>query len=147
MDSIRTQHAPSSVATVQQYLSRMEPGHGAIEERSRVAQLCAECLFLFREMLKKLNTSQRFESREQKTAKISLQRSYGRLKIWSDEHQICDGGVDEALIVSWTLQRDALKLLRSIGHILTDSRCISGAKSISGVEHFGACSDLLLRTY
>ncbi|KAJ4392154.1 hypothetical protein N0V93_005777 [Gnomoniopsis smithogilvyi] len=120
MDSARAQEYPDSVSVVQQYLIETEAGFEIIKEHSRVAQICAECLFLFQTALKNVKILRASSLREQQMAKISLQRSYSRLKTWSDDHNVSEGGIDEVLFGSFKLESSVLKLLTSIGQILTD---------------------------
>lgn len=57
-------------------------------------------------------------------AEISLQRSYSRFKTWSDEHKVSEGAIDGVLIESLNLEGHVLKLLKSIGQTLTNSKWI-----------------------
>lgn len=125
MHLIRHQSPPSSVAIVQQYLNETANGQDTPEGLNRVATICAACLSLFKETLRYLEKNRLSWSKEQKTAVISLQRSYGRLKMWSDEHDVTGGGIEEALLGSWGLQRDILKHFTSIGQTLADSKLLS----------------------
>lgn len=126
MESIRSQDVADSVTLVQQYLIGTEPGLGVIERHDIVGLICAECLFLFQIVLKGLSTSLSPPARERQMAEVSLQRSYGRMKMWSDEHKILEGGIDGVLVASRALQRVVLRYLTNIGQILADSRWTPG---------------------
>lgn len=122
MHSILSQNVPNSVGIVQQYVTTTAPSHEYLEERSRVAQICEECLFLLQTSLKNFGASRLSLSADQKLIKISLQRSLGRLKLWSDEHSIPEGGIDSILAESSFLEHNVLKILTSIGEILTERK-------------------------
>lgn len=122
MDLILSQDVPNPVGIVQHYLTATESSREYFEERSRVAQISMECLFLLQTILKKFSTSGMSLSEDQKTTKISLQRSFGRLKLWSDEHSILEGAIDGILAESSSLEHNVLKILTSIGETLTESK-------------------------
>lgn len=123
MDSILSQNDPNSVGIVQHYLTTTEPSHEYLEERSCVAQICKECLFVLQTTLRKFCTSGlSLSANQKKVTKVSLQRSFGRLKLWSDEHSVTGGALDGFLAESLSLERSVLKILTSIGETLTESK-------------------------
>lgn len=122
MESMVSQNVPNSVGILQQYLNATESSYEDLEERSRVAQICEECLFLLRAAIKEVSTSGRFLAPDAKNTKLSLQRSFGRLKLWSDEHSVPEGALDGVLAESSSLERHVLKVLTSIGETLTESK-------------------------
>lgn len=124
MESLRSQDLHSITALVQQYLQDAEPPGTGVEERSHLAQLCSECILLFQIILKTLHANDDSGSEKRKSLKISLERSYGRMKIWSDENGAADGGLDAKLAASRDLQRDTLKYVVSISQALTESKSI-----------------------
>ncbi|KAI3391730.1 hypothetical protein diail_6871 [Diaporthe ilicicola] len=120
MDRVRSKDVRSTEETVQRYLNDAGGSGSRVEERSHLAQLCAECILLFQAILTGLSAPQASESPERKKTVISLRRSHGRMKIWSDENGAADGGLDETLAVSKSLQRDTLKYIVSISQTLTE---------------------------
>lgn len=76
---------------------------------------------MFQKILKHLGSGPKSSSNNQKSAAISLQRSYHRLKIWSDENGVAPGDLESILTASTPLQRETLKLILSIAEILTES--------------------------
>lgn len=107
---------------VQQYLHDAESSPSGLEERSHLAQLCSECILLFKVILNTLPSNGDSVSKEMKTISISLKRSYGRLKIWADENGAIDGTLDATLAASPDLRRDILKYIVSISHTLSESK-------------------------
>lgn len=122
MDSILSQNVPDSVGIVQHCLTTTAPSHEYLEERSRVAQICEGCSVLLQTCLKNFCASRLSLSTDQKLTKISLQRSFGRLKLWSDEHSIPEGAIDGILAESPFLEHNVLKILTSIGETLTERK-------------------------
>lgn len=114
----------------QQYLRDAGQSGTDVEERTPLAQLLAECILLFEIILKALGANDASRSNERKMIEISLERSYGRMKIWSEENGTADGSLDETLAASPDLQRDTRKYIVSISHTLTDSKaiCTSGGQ-------------------
>lgn len=104
------------------YLSGMESGENILEDHDRVARICDECLSLFQMILKHHSKDPLSSSNEHKMAHVSLQRSYGRLKMWSDKHGASSGGIDKILTTSSALKIDALEYLTSIGQTLANSK-------------------------
>ncbi|KAL1848887.1 hypothetical protein Daus18300_013446 [Diaporthe australafricana] len=146
MELLRLQNAHSAEAAVKQYLEDANTSASGVEERSHLAQLCAECILLFQAILRAFGTDQDSGSKERKKLEISLRRSYGRMKIWSDENGAADGSLDGTLAVSRGLQRDTLRYVVSISQALTE-RLISfldikideaGQESISVVRSLTA---------
>lgn len=122
MESIASQNVPNSVGILQHSLTATVASYEHLEERSRVAQLCEECLFILRAIIEDFGTSGRPLAADQKKTKLSLQRSFGRLKLWSDDHSIPEGTLDGVLAESLSLKRHVLKVLTSIGETLTESK-------------------------
>lgn len=124
MEFLRSQDAYSTAALVQKYLRDAESLWTEVEECSHLAQLCSECILLFRIVLKALRSNNDSRSKEWKMMEISLNRSYGRLKIWSVENGIVDGKLDATLAASRDLQRDTRKYIVGISRTLTESKYI-----------------------
>ena len=124
METLRSQDVQSTKALVQQYLENAESLGTGAEERGHLAQLCSECIRLFRIILKSLAANKDTKSKKWRTLGVSLGRSCGRLKIWSDEHGAADGSLDATLAASRDLQRDMLKYIVSISQTLTESKSI-----------------------
>lgn len=122
MESILSGNVPNSAGLVQQYLTATHSSHDYLEERSCVAQICEECLLILQTTLRKFCTFGLSLSTNQKMTKVSLQRSFGRLKLWSDEHNVPGGALDGVLAESSSLERSVLKILTSIGETLTESK-------------------------
>lgn len=124
METLRSQDVQSTRALVQQYLQNAESLGSGAEERSHLAQLCTECILLFRIILKTMAANNDSSLKQWKMLGVSLRRSYGRLKIWSEEHGATDGSLDATLAASRDLQRDTVKYLVSISQTLTESKSI-----------------------
>lgn len=118
------QDVHSVTAVVQQYLHDVESSPTGVEERSHLAQLCSEAILLFQIILKTLPANGDSVSKKGRTMEISLKRSYERMKMWSDENGVVDGGLDATLAASRDLQRDTLKYIVSISQTLTESKSI-----------------------
>lgn len=121
MKSLHSGDAYSPTAIVQKYLEDEQVLETVSQDRSLTAQLCGECILLFQKILKVLNYTGPSSSREHKAFAVGLQRSYSRVKIWSDENGITQGNLDEIFTASPVLQRDTFKLISSISRTLTES--------------------------
>lgn len=122
MDSSVSQDGQSTSVSVQQSLPVTESSSPGVYERSHLAHLCSECMLLFQVILKNLRANNDFQPEQWKLIEISLKRSYGRMKIWSDENGVADGGLDATLAASRDLQHDTLKYVVSISETLTESK-------------------------
>lgn len=124
MDSLRSEDIHSTTSIVQQYLQNTVPSRTGVEDSSHLAQLSSECILLFQIVLKTLRGTGNSESEERRLSNISLERSYGRMKTWSDENGAADGSLDAKLEASPDLKRDTLKYILSISQALTESKWI-----------------------
>lgn len=124
MESLGSQDVDSTTTLVQQYLRDAEPSRTGVEDRSHLAQLCSECILVFEIILKALGVINASRSKERKTMEISLKRSYGRMKIWSEENGAADGSLDAILAASRHLQRDIRRYIVSISQTLTEREYI-----------------------
>ncbi|KAI0856730.1 hypothetical protein F4860DRAFT_491809 [Xylaria cubensis] len=99
---------------INQFLSEASQENQKPDERSLTARLCGESLGLFYELLK-ISTNER-----NSTSDVSLQRSFGRLKLWSDGYGVAAGRLDKVFTNSRMIRTAALKLLGSLAATLTD---------------------------
>ncbi|KAG8156624.1 hypothetical protein KVR01_013575 [Diaporthe batatas] len=120
MESSTSQDVHGGTAIVQQYLQDVDPLGTGMEGQSHLTLLSSQCILLFQIILKALRAKRSSASAERQFLDISLERSYERLKIWSDENGMADGNLDAKLEESRDLQRDTLKYVVSIGQALTD---------------------------
>jgi hypothetical protein len=100
----------------QQYIQDEESSVTGVEERSHLAQLCYQSLTLFHIILKALRVNSDSRTKKRRKVLVSLERSYGRMRIWSGEHGAADGGLDVILAASHDLRRDTL------GHVVSISQ-------------------------
>lgn len=126
MESLESQDVDRIRAFIQQQqcLQDEEPSGIGMGERSHLAQLCSECLALFQIILKALRTSTDSKTKKRRKMLVSLERSYGRMRIWSDENGAADGGLDAILAASRDLRRDTLRYIMSISQTLTESKSV-----------------------
>ncbi|KAI1851129.1 hypothetical protein JX266_003794 [Neoarthrinium moseri] len=120
MDHFKAQGTHDASLHIRQFLEASQTGHGIErpDERSHTARLCAETLALFAEAVRTLSKGENGDI--SKSDRISLERSFGRLKLWSDGHGIARGEVDKTFEGSRKLRRAALKILGSISVTLTE---------------------------
>lgn len=131
MNLLSSQDVCDPAATIQKYLNDADSSASGTEQRSRLAQLSSECIALFQAILRAFSTNKEKESNTQKTVEISIHRSYGRMKTWSDENGVSHGKLDEILGASRALQRETLKHVVSISQTLTDSKIFLKFTTIS----------------
>ncbi|KAL8410007.1 hypothetical protein RB594_008195 [Gaeumannomyces avenae] len=113
------QASQPSPSIVQQYLAQLcHPGDVVDHRSGLVGRLCAECIAVFREILRAISKER--EALNGGEAYTSLERSYGRLRLWSDGHGIAAGKFDEVFDRSKGLRHTILKLLTSISSTLID---------------------------
>ncbi|KAI1739983.1 hypothetical protein F4680DRAFT_420875 [Xylaria scruposa] len=103
--------------TINQFLSGASQDNQKPDERTLTARLCGESLELFRELLK-ISTNERSSTSDPDY--VSLQRSFERLKLWSDGYGVAAGRLDKVFSKSHMLRTAALKLLGSLATTLTD---------------------------
>lgn len=122
MESSTSRDVHSARDFVQQYLDDAESPPSGLEERSHLAQLCSECIVLFQIILKTLPANRDSVSKEMKTMSITLQRSYGRMKLWADENGATNGALDATLAASPELRQDLRTYIVSISQTLSESK-------------------------
>lgn len=129
MESLGSQDVESTSDLVQRYLQDTELTETGVEERGYLAQICSECILLFRVILKTLGKDNDSGTKERKMMEVSLTRSYGRMKIWSEENGAADGVLDATLAASPDLQRDTRRYIVSISETLTESKSTSSSSA------------------
>ncbi|KAL8321172.1 hypothetical protein RB597_007450 [Gaeumannomyces tritici] len=113
------QASQPSPSIVQQYLAQLCHLGDVVDHRSGlVGRLCAECIAVFRETLRTFSKER--EALNGGEGYTSLERSYGRLRLWSDGHGIAAGKFDEVFDRSKGLRHTILKLLTSISSTLIE---------------------------
>ena len=123
MELLKKQEAYDTTQIVRQFLEATPDGSDEESQpntKSLTARLCTENLELFRTIVKQLKKHRNYSKSGTKPHYISLERSYSRLKLWSDNYGVSQGELDEVLAKSRKLRRAALKLLTSIATTLTD---------------------------
>lgn len=122
MELLKKQDICDPGRTVREFLEATP--HASNEEppdtKSLTARLCVESLELFRAIIKRLQKRDDYPRSKSKAHYISIERSYGRLKLWSDSYDISQEELDELLAKSRKLRRATLKLLTSISTTLMD---------------------------
>jgi hypothetical protein len=101
-----------------------------VHDRSLIAQFIARDLQILRQIT--IIISQR--GSVSRPVAISLERSYGRFKLWSDGYGVVAGGLDQPFEKSLILRRATWKLVKEISNIITES-------------NYRICSNLLLLLY
>ncbi|KAI0554262.1 hypothetical protein F4679DRAFT_527697 [Xylaria curta] len=117
MDVSTSIEAYDASLIINQFLSEASQDNQKPDERTLAAQLCGESLELFRELLK-ISINERNSTSD--SDYVSLQRSFERLKLWSDGYGVAAGCLDKVFLKSHMLRTAALKLLGSLATTLTD---------------------------
>ena len=90
----------------------------ALDSFNTTSTLCAQLISHFKLVLNRVETQP-----NGKGISISLERSYSRLKLWSDDYGIAVGNLDGLFGFSRSIRRATQKLLLEIGSILTERKC------------------------
>ena len=119
--SLRKGIVSNTASTIDNYLEEVAHAkeHADPEERSLIAQLCAESINLFRAILRRLERDKTDARAEE--VHTSLQRSLGRLILWSDGYGIATGRLDEVFSTSQDVRRATQKIIVSISRTLVES--------------------------
>ncbi|KAI0101570.1 hypothetical protein GGR51DRAFT_530147 [Nemania sp. FL0031] len=117
MEGLSLMESYDAPLVIRQFLSEAPQNNQKPDERTLTARLCGENLELFREILK-ISTREGYQMSESEL--VSLERSFGRLKLWSDGYGVAAGHLDEVFTGSRMLRISALKLLGSLATTLTD---------------------------
>jgi hypothetical protein len=125
MDSLEALEDHETALDIRQYLETLEQNVHCErpDELSLPARLCSESLGFFQEVLHLVSDiNDRLLPRPER---ISLERSFGQFKLWSDGFGVSNGELDSVLHRSKRLRRDVLKLLRSIAVTLIERESLS----------------------
>lgn len=104
------------------------------------ARLCNAVLMFYKEILRHISK----EVDIKKPVRMSLERTYSLMVLWSDAWGVTDGSLDEIFAKSRKVRRSSLKILLSIANALLESRSLfRGAHNIptlilaanTGVHH------------
>ncbi|KAF5575530.1 ankyrin repeat [Fusarium pseudocircinatum] len=87
-----------------------------LEDKSVTARLCDAALGFYKELLRHLSK----QLDVPKLIRMSLQRTYSLMVLWSDGYGVREGELDDILAKSRNIRRAALKILSSIANILLD---------------------------
>ncbi|KAI0411103.1 hypothetical protein F5X98DRAFT_64653 [Xylaria grammica] len=109
--------ATRATPVLHQFLAGWPYHDQKLDERSLIARLCVETSVLFKQIIKLL-FNDGIPSLE--PHRISLQRSFSRLIMWSNGYGIADGLMDEVFAKSRSLRCSVIHLLASIATTLTD---------------------------
>jgi hypothetical protein len=117
MESFNTKESCHPSLIMRQFLLGSPQCNQKPEIRPLTARLCGKSLELFREILKApaneyCNTA--------RSNLVSLERSFGRFKLWSDGYGIAAGRLDDVLAKSQIIRNATQKLLGSLATTLTD---------------------------
>lgn len=124
MDQLRDQEAYDAATIVHRFLNASSAEGIPPHEESLVTRLCGETIVVFQGITKHLqrhSATGEEGNNDVREAVISLQRSYNRLKLWSDGYGICTGQLDDTFAKSQKLRGATLKILASIGEALCTS--------------------------
>ncbi|CAG7565685.1 unnamed protein product [Fusarium equiseti] len=116
MESLNEQDGYDPAAKVRLFLGALA---AHFVEESIVARLCSLLLVVFRDIIQKL-TDSNLHADEKAPVCISLQRSFDRLKLWSDGYRICAGDQDVNFIKSGRLRHATIEVLASISDALLE---------------------------
>ncbi|RYC56812.1 hypothetical protein CHU98_g9402 [Xylaria longipes] len=117
MEGIPLTETHDASLIIRQFLSEAPQNNQKPDERTLTARPCSENLELFRELLK-VSTNEHYPI--SKSDLVSLERSFGRLKLWSDGYGVAAGRLDEVFSRSQMLRSAALELLGSLATTLTE---------------------------
>lgn len=120
MELLKRQEGYDRTQIVHQYLEANTHHDNPPDEKSTVARLCAESQGLFRAVIKEF-LKRNGDSNPSKQY-VSLERSFSRLKLWSDGYGVSQGELDNVFAKSRTVRHATSKLLASIGATLTDRK-------------------------
>lgn len=91
------------------------------------ARLCSAVLLYYKEILRYLSKQVDI----QKPIRMSLERTYSLMVLWSEAWGVRDGSLDEIFAKSRNIRRSSLKILSSIANALLESRSLfRGAHNI-----------------
>ncbi|CAG1965751.1 unnamed protein product [Fusarium graminearum] len=89
-------------------------GEKPVEEGSLIARLCSLLIIVFGDTIQKLGSTKVSKQEDRPSASLSLQRSFDRLRLWSDNYGICAGEQDTSFSKSRHLRRTTTEILTSI---------------------------------
>lgn len=108
---------------IKRFLDSAPLAGGDLDERSLVARLCADCISVFRLIIRKLEISMdKGAAIQDSQVYTSIQRSFGRLLLWSDGYGITSGKLDSVFAKAQGLRQATLKILATISQTLTESK-------------------------
>ncbi|KAF4474657.1 Ankyrin repeat [Fusarium agapanthi] len=87
-----------------------------LEDKSVTARLCDAALRFYKELLR--HVSKQLDV--PRPVRMSLQRTYSLMVLWSDGYGVREGDLDDILAKSRNIRRATLKILSSIANILLD---------------------------
>lgn len=122
MELLKQQDDYDRAQMVQKYLQANPHNEKPPNEKSLAARLCAKIHDIFRAIIEYLLINN--ESPNLTEPYLSLERSFSRLKLWSDGYGVSKGELDDVFARSRTVCRATLKLLASIGATLTERKFI-----------------------
>ncbi|KAI3336423.1 hypothetical protein HD806DRAFT_5390 [Xylariaceae sp. AK1471] len=117
MENFTSKESYDASLIIRQFLLATPHHNQKPDERSLTARLCGESLELFREILK-ASTSGHCSTASSNL--VSLERSFGRLKLWSDGYGIAAGRLDDVFARSQVIRNATQNLLSSLATTLTD---------------------------
>lgn len=96
-------------------------GEKPVEEGSLIARLCSLLIIVFGDTIQKLGSTKVSKQEDRPSASLSLQRSFDRLRLWSDNYGICAGEQDTSFSKSRHLRRTTTEILTSISDTVLES--------------------------
>jgi hypothetical protein len=108
---------PHNVAeAIREWQADAHHGEGLVD-KSVTARLCDAALGFYKELLRHLSE----QLDVSKVVRMSLQRTYSLMVLWSDGYGVREGDLDDILAKSRNIRRDTLKILSSVANTLLDS--------------------------
>ncbi|QPC61944.1 hypothetical protein HYE67_004175 [Fusarium culmorum] len=114
MENIAEKQSYDPALKVQLFLDALAAlGERPVEEGSLIARLCSSLIIVFGDTIQNLGST-KVSKQDRPSASLSLQRSFDRLRLWSDNYGICAGEQDTNFSKSRRLRHATTEILTSI---------------------------------
>ncbi|QPC79279.1 hypothetical protein HYE68_010031 [Fusarium pseudograminearum] len=115
MENIAEKQSYDPALKVQLFLDALAAlGERPVEEGSLIARLCSSLIIVFGDTIQKLGSTKVSKQEDRPSDSLSIQRSFDRLRLWSDNYGICAGDQDTNFSKSRRLRRATTEILTSI---------------------------------
>jgi hypothetical protein len=118
MEGLRAQDSWNPALHIQQFLEAAPNVERPPDNRSLIARLSSHNIHILRQITMSLSKQDNFP----RDVLISLERSYGRFKLWSDGYDVSNGNLDESFEKSRNLRHATSRLLRRISNTMSESK-------------------------